>query len=597
MGFFQEVERGASFPAFAAFREHFGFVPNLFRCQTLLPRLIEAEAGLAASILFHERALSRTQKERLLLTVAVATRNPDCATSHYQMLCLLGEPEERLDQLLSDYRQARLPALEVALLEFAAKLRTNGPSLSWEDVAELNTHRWTGEAVLEAVLTTAWANFLASLSAGLGAAPDFDPLPLPAASPFAPRPSRSDQPADRAGPYLETPVIQGGTFPPFAFLQEHFGFIPNVFRAQSLRPDLIEAEVEAIRLVLLTEGHLTRLQKERILLVVSAANRNTYFVAVHSEIVRTLGILPDDADKIAMDHRRAGLAEADAALLDVALKLAARPSEFGARDLEALRSHGFSDEQILEAVVMASFTNFLNTLQFGLGVKADFAPRRVFQPVTSKVTNLPAPEARPTEWSVASDPDAEAVARVQNGDVDAFEDLINRHSRRVYRTLVGILGNQEEARDAMQDTFLKAFQHLRDFQGRSKFSTWLVSITSHTGLQLLRERKHVQSLDDDPVETDEGFRPQQIRAWGDDPEQSYSKSELRALVEDQVMKLPAKYRVVLVLRDLEQLSIEEAAAALGLGIPALKTRHLRGRLMLREALTPHFAAATKGSAA
>jgi RNA polymerase sigma-70 factor (ECF subfamily) len=166
----------------------------------------------------------------------------------------------------------------------------------------------------------------------------------------------------------------------------------------------------------------------------------------------------------------------------------------------------------------------------------------------------------------------------------------------VYRTLVGILGNPEEACDAMQDTFLKAFQHLGSFRGRSKFSTWLVSIASNTGVQLLRERKRVQPLDDD-FDTDDGFRPQQIRAWSDDPEQSYSKTEVRALVEDHVMKLPAKYRVVLMLRDIEQLSIEETAAALGLGIPALKSRHLRGRMMLREALTPHFAATAKGGAA
>ena len=86
------------------------------------------------------------------------------------------------------------------------------------------------------------------------------------------------------------------------------------------------------------------------------------------------------------------------------------------------------------------------------------------------------------------------------------------------------------------------------------------------------------------------LRPRQIRAWSDDPEQLYSKSETRSLVEQGVLKLPAKYRVVLMLRDIEQLSIEEAAAALNLGIPALKSRHWRGRLMLREALTPHFAA-------
>jgi RNA polymerase sigma-70 factor, ECF subfamily len=593
MGFLREVELGVPFAPFSAFREHFGFVPSLFRCQSLLPRLVEAETGLLASILFKDRSLSRQQKERLLLVLAAANRDSYCATMHYQMLCLLGEPEERLDQLLSDYRHTDLPAADVALLQFALKLNADGPSISRSDVTEANSCGWKDGTVHEVVLVVAWARFISCLSTGVGASPDFEAVPLPAAAPFHP-PARFDSDADREGPYLDAPDLKADTFAPFAFLRARFGFIPNVYRAQSSRPDVIESEVEAIRLVLLTDDHLTRLQKERILLVVSAANRNAYFVAVNSEILRTLGISPDDADRIAVAYRQAGLTATDTALLDFALKLALGPLEFGAQDVERLRRHSFTDEQILEAVVITSLANFLNTLQFGIGAKADFPPRNVFLPVSAKVANLSTPEARPTGNN--DDPDAEAVAGVQGGDVDAFEDLINRHSRRVYRTLVGILGNPEEACDAMQDTFLKAFQHLGNFQGRSKFSTWLVSIASNTGLQLLRERKRVQSLDDD-VDTDDGFRPQQIRAWSDDPEQSYSKTEVRALVEDHVMKLPAKYRVVLMLRDIEQLSIEETAAALGLGIPALKSRHLRGRMMLREALTPHFAATAKGGAA
>jgi RNA polymerase sigma-70 factor (ECF subfamily) len=177
---------------------------------------------------------------------------------------------------------------------------------------------------------------------------------------------------------------------------------------------------------------------------------------------------------------------------------------------------------------------------------------------------------------------------VQAGDLDAFEDLIHRHSRRVYRTLIGVLGNHEEARDAMQETFLKAFQHLGEFQRRSKFSTWLVSIAHNTGLQLLRERRPEQSLENHHFDSEQGFRPQQLRAWSEDPEQLYSKTELRALVEEGVMKLPTPYRVVLLLRDLEQLPMEEAAAALGLSLPAFKARLLRGRCLLREALSPHF---------
>jgi RNA polymerase sigma-70 factor (ECF subfamily) len=177
------------------------------------------------------------------------------------------------------------------------------------------------------------------------------------------------------------------------------------------------------------------------------------------------------------------------------------------------------------------------------------------------------------------------VARVQGGDLDSFEELMNRHSQRVYRTLVGILGNPDEARDAMQDTFLKAFQHLAGFEGRSKFSTWLVSITANTGIQRLRERRPMESLDET---FDEQLRPRQVQAWTDDPERLYSRAEMRSLVENGVMRLPAKYRLVLILLELEQLPLEEAAAALGLGIPAIKARRLRGRLKLREALAPHF---------
>ena len=245
MAFFREVELGASFAPFAAFREYFGFVPSLFRCQSVLPALIEAEAGLAASILVQEGALSRKQKERMLLTVAAANRNAYCATAHYQVLSLLGEPEERLDQLLSDYRHADLPAADVALLDFASKLCTNGPSVSRDDVTNLNTYGWSDPAVLETVLIAAWANFLCSLSTGSGASPDFDPVPLPSPTPFMPPSRPSDQAADGAGPYLKVADLQAKDFAPFAFLREQFGFIPNVFRAQTLRPDLIEAEAEA----------------------------------------------------------------------------------------------------------------------------------------------------------------------------------------------------------------------------------------------------------------------------------------------------------------------------------------------------------------
>ena len=142
------------------------------------------------------------------------------------------------------------------------------------------------------------------------------------------------------------------------------------------------------------------------------------------------------------------------------------------------------------------------------------------------------------------------MARAQSGDLDAFEDLVNRHSRRVYRALVGVVGNFDEAQDAMQETFLKAFQHIGSFQRRSKFSTWLLMIASNTGLQRLRDRKPLESLDDAGAEPEEDFRPRQVRAWTENPEQLYSAAERRGLVERGMLRLPAKYRVVLVLRDI-----------------------------------------------
>ncbi len=144
---------------------------------------------------------------------------------------------------------------------------------------------------------------------------------------------------------------------------------------------------------------------------------------------------------------------------------------------------------------------------------------------------------------------------------------------------------------------MKRFQHPGRFEGLSKFSPWLVSIACNTAIQRIRDRRPMESLDEPEFESEEGFRPRQVQAWTEDPEQLYTQAEMRNLVESSIMKLPAKYRVVLMLRDIEQLSIEESASALGLGIPALKARALRGRLMLRETLAPYFTAPpARGSA-
>jgi len=257
-------------------------------------------------------------------------------------------------------------------------------------------------------------------------------------------------------------------------------------------------------------------------------------------------------------------------------------------------------------------TSYLNTLQMGLGTVPDFEPRRVFglqagpalkaaSRAGAEMLNLLHVPAGLTDVARAvvpqmavTDPDAGVVARVRGGDLGAFEELVRRHQRRIYRTLIGITGNAEDAEDGTQNAFLKAFERIGKFRGAAKFSTWLMRIAINDGIQRLRTRKRVTGLDDIGSKGAEEFRPRQVQAWDDNPEQLYSKAQMRELVERALMKLPAGYRVVVMLRDIEQLSTEEAAKALGLGIAALKSRLLRGRLMLREALAPHFISRGKG---
>jgi RNA polymerase sigma-70 factor (ECF subfamily) len=378
-----------------------------------------------------------------------------------------------------------------------------------------------------------------------------------------------------------------------AELKRNFGLVPKFYRAQLLRPDLVAAQVRLMDKLLFEKGALTRLQKEFILLAVSGENNNSYFPALHCQTLQFLGVKPEQSQQVAIDHRGASLPAADVVLLDFARKLVSEPLLITDSDVDSLRKSSLTDEQILEAVVMVGFTQFLNCIQMGLGTEPDFKPRvtfplKVVNPAVEPERQILEPEF--ADQVVSDDPDFEIVARVRNGETDAFEELVRKHSRRVYRSLLGILGSAEEAEDALQDAFFKAFQHLPRFEARSRFSTWLVRIAINTGLQRLRSRKEFDSLD----EENEEFRPRKIQAWSDSPEEFYSREELRKLVEQEVMKLPSKYRVALMLRDLEELSTEEAAATLGLSVPGLKARVLRGRLMLRESLVPYFAKAGAG---
>ena len=160
------------------------------------------------------------------------------------------------------------------------------------------------------------------------------------------------------------------------------------------------------------------------------------------------------------------------------------------------------------------------------------------------------------------DADAALVAQARQGDASAFEGLVQRHQRRVYRVLLGITGNTAEAEDATQNAFLKAYLNLKGFKEEARFSTWLTRIAINEGLQRLRSReKNVDSLDDPGPEGDEEFRPRQVQAWDDNPEQRYTKTEVREILEREIMKLPAKYRVVVVMRVSARMSSGPVPAA------------------------------------
>ncbi len=181
------------------------------------------------------------------------------------------------------------------------------------------------------------------------------------------------------------------------------------------------------------------------------------------------------------------------------------------------------------------------------------------------------------------------VRAAKAGDISAFEELVRRYDRNVFRIAQHITQNREDAEDVVQDAFLKAYENLGQFQEQSKFYTWLVRIAVNEALMKLRRRRpeRTVSLDQD-VETEEDSIPREVADWSPNPEQLYNQSELREILTKTIQGLPASFRTVFVLRDVEGLSTEETAEALDLSIPAVKSRLLRARLQLRERLNRYF---------
>jgi len=181
------------------------------------------------------------------------------------------------------------------------------------------------------------------------------------------------------------------------------------------------------------------------------------------------------------------------------------------------------------------------------------------------------------------------VQAARQGDIGAFEELVKRYDRNVFRIANHITQNREDAEDVVQDAFLKAYQNLGQFQGQSKFYTWLVRIAVNEALMRLRRRRpeRMVSLDED-IKTDEDSMPREVADWAPNPEQLYTQAELKDILGKTIQGLPPSFRTVFVLRDVEGLSTEETADALELSVPAVKSRLLRARLQLRERLNKYF---------
>ncbi|HKB99223.1 MAG TPA: sigma-70 family RNA polymerase sigma factor, partial [Terriglobales bacterium] len=170
----------------------------------------------------------------------------------------------------------------------------------------------------------------------------------------------------------------------------------------------------------------------------------------------------------------------------------------------------------------------------------------------------------------------------------AFEELVSRYERKIFRLTMNITRNREDAEDAMQDAFMKSYSHLNQFQESSRFYTWLVRIAANEALMRLRKRRPNQVSLDEPIEGEDDFIPQQIQDWGPSPEQRYAQTEMRDILRSVIEELPPDFRVVFVLRDVEGLSTEETAETVGISEAAVKSRLLRGRLKLRQKLDRHF---------
>jgi RNA polymerase sigma-70 factor (ECF subfamily) len=207
-----------------------------------------------------------------------------------------------------------------------------------------------------------------------------------------------------------------------------------------------------------------------------------------------------------------------------------------------------------------------------------------------------ASSSRPTVDVSPAVRDAELIARILTGERELFHKLVRPYEKSLYFATFSILQNEQDAEDAAQETVLKALKNLGNFRAESKFSTWLISIAVNEARARLRHARVLkfESVDESPPDEEGGFTPSVISDWREVPLQTLERKELRELLQKAIASLPEIYREVLVLRDVEEFSIAEAATALGVSEGVVKTRLLRARLMMQKILVPQLASKRSG---
>ena len=192
--------------------------------------------------------------------------------------------------------------------------------------------------------------------------------------------------------------------------------------------------------------------------------------------------------------------------------------------------------------------------------------------------------------------EATLIARVRSGDHEAFYELVRPHERGIYLAALSIVHNDADAEEVIQETILKAFKAIGRFREEAKFSTWIFQIAiNESRMKLRKDRRHLYDSLDDPVKGEEqgDYIPRDFADWREIPSEALENARLREALAKALASLSPKYRQVLVLRDIEHLNIAETAKVIGISEAAVKTRLLRARLQMRDALAPGFDGAWK----